>query len=104
MPLYELIVIARAGNARGSTNLMKQLSLSIFGEGGNVRGLNVLGDRVLTKEVSGNDDKKHLVGRYLQVLFDGSPNCKSAVELSAKSSFETIRCKTFRVKDFFNDV
>lgn len=49
------------------------------------------------------DQKKHLVGRYLQVLYDGAPNCKSALEQVAKGSYEALQVKTFSVKDFYND-
>ena len=37
MPFYEMIIISRAATAKGSTNLMKQVSTKILDEGGNVR-------------------------------------------------------------------
>jgi len=45
----------------------------------------------------------HIVGRYLQILFDGNQICKSQAEDAALKSFETLRLKTFKVKDFFSD-
>ena len=68
-----------------------------------MRDLKVLGDRILAKQVKGNDGKKHIVGRYLQVLYDGNLDCKKELEETAKTSYETIRFQTHRVKDFYND-
>jgi hypothetical protein len=34
MGLYELIVVARCGEAKGSANLLKQLAISTFKQGG----------------------------------------------------------------------
>ncbi|KRW99438.1 Ribosomal protein S6 [Pseudocohnilembus persalinus] len=103
MPLYETVIIARASNAKGSVNLMKQISQSILAEGGNVRNIEVLGDRVLVRQIRGQDLKKHLVGRYLQILYDGSPECKTQVEKTSKASYESLQVKSFRLKDFYND-
>jgi len=36
-------------------------------------------------------------------LFDGNLEVKKSVEETASSSFETIRYRSYRVKDFFND-
>jgi len=43
------------------------------------------------------------VGRYLKILFDGNPQLKDQIERETRINEETIRIKTFKVKDFFND-
>lgn len=35
MPLYELIVIGRCGEAKGTANLFRQVALTVCGKGGN---------------------------------------------------------------------
>jgi hypothetical protein len=78
MPLYELIIIGRCSASKGTANLMRLISIAILKAGGdlkltfnkglgNVRDLNLLGDRVLTKNVQGKDQKRHILGRYMQV-------------------------------------
>ena len=37
MPLYELIVITRCGEARNTANFFRQVALSIFAAGGTIR-------------------------------------------------------------------
>lgn len=34
MPLYELIIISRCGEAKGTANLFRQLAFTIFDKGG----------------------------------------------------------------------
>lgn len=68
-----------------------------------MRNATVLGDRILNRALKGNDDKKHIVGRYLQILYDGNPSMHRSLEKATCESNEGIRAKTFRVKDFYND-
>jgi len=55
MPLFESIIISRAHHVKGSTSLMKMLAQTVFEEGGNVRNIEVLSDRVLARRVRGFD-------------------------------------------------
>ncbi|EGR33109.1 hypothetical protein IMG5_061650 [Ichthyophthirius multifiliis] len=103
MPLYELIVIAKANNPKGTLGLIQTVSKQILDNGGNVRTANILGDRLLNRQLKSNDGKRHLVGRYLQILYDGNPSIQQSIEKYAKDSNDGMRIKTFRVKDFFND-
>lgn len=68
-----MIVIARANSAKATAGLVTNVAQSILEKGGNVRNATILGDRILNRTVLGNDEKKHLVGRYMQILFDGNP-------------------------------
>ena len=51
MPLYELILLAKVGSARLTTNLVKIVSKEIIDNGGVIREIRALGDRVLAKEL-----------------------------------------------------
>lgn len=65
MVLYELVLITRIQTGKATSNLLKSIATKILEEGGNVREMKVLGDRVLTKAARGVDYKQHIVGRYL---------------------------------------
>ena len=69
MPLFVSIIISRAHHVKGSTSLMKMLAQTVFEEGGNVRNIEVLSDRVLARRVRGFDMQYHIVGRYLRVFY-----------------------------------
>ena len=71
--------------------------------GGNVRSIKVLGDRILTKKIIGRDFARHVVGRYIQFLFDGNPNLIPILHKEALTSFEALRVKSFKVKDFVSE-
>lgn len=42
--------------------------------GGNIRNVQILGERILNKQLIGKDLAKHLIGRYVSVLYDGHPS------------------------------
>jgi len=103
MPLWETIVIGRCSDARGAANLLRTLAISVINRGGNVRELKILGDRILTKYIKGNDGKRHIIGRYYQILYDSNFDVRRECEKSAKDSFEALRIHTHLLKDFFNE-
>lgn len=55
MPLYEMIMVCRVGDSAAITALYKSLSAAILSEGGIVRALDNLGDRVLAKNYKADD-------------------------------------------------
>lgn len=71
--------------------------------GGNVRSIRVLGDRILTKKIIGKDFARHVVGRYIQFLYDGSPSMIPILHKEALTSFEALRVNSFKVKDFVSE-
>ena len=70
MPLYETIIISRCGEAKGTAVMLKQLAVTALTRGGNVRDIKILGDRILTKSVRGNDSKTHLLGKYIYIVIN----------------------------------
>jgi ribosomal protein S6 len=95
MPLYELIMIARANYPKNSSNVVKLIANTVLQNGGNVRDVSVLGDRVLSRKMRGYDKNQYIVGRYIRVLFDGNQKCKEETEFLTKTSYEQIYQKTF---------
>ena len=73
MPLYEMIMVARVGEQAALTNCIKNLSGTILSNGGIVRSLDNLGDRVLVKNLRSKDGLKYSVGRFIKIEFDATP-------------------------------
>lgn len=81
--------------------MARNVATSIMTAGGNVREVKVLSDRVLPRARRCNDFNKYIVGRYLQILFDGNPEVASEAYKKALTSYETMKLDLFRVKDFY---
>lgn len=87
MTLYELVILAKCAQTKATTNLARSVASSIMSAGGNVRDVKVLSDRILPRPRKCNDYNKYLVGRYLQVLFDGNPMVANEALKKAQSSY-----------------
>ena len=62
MPLYEMIILSRAGSAQNTGKLIKHVSRLIDNKGGVLRTANILGDRIMSRTYKGNDRKNYIVG------------------------------------------
>jgi ribosomal protein S6 len=65
MPLYELVLICRMGESSALATCLKRISSGILQEGGVVRNINNIGDRVLVKNLSSKDGITYGVGRFI---------------------------------------
>jgi hypothetical protein len=73
----------------------------------------LLGDRVLTKNVRGKDQKRHILGRYMQVkcrrsnnrqiLFDGDIDTLKEAEAVVDDSYETLRFRAHKMKEYYSE-
>jgi hypothetical protein len=52
---------------------MSKVAKTIWREGGSVRDIKILSDRLLAKEAKAVDGYRTIIARYNQILFDGSP-------------------------------
>lgn len=57
--------------------------------------------RIITKPRMCKDTKSYIVGRFLQILFDGNLNCKDQAIDKAQKSYETMKIDVFRVENFY---
>ena len=99
MPLYEMIMVARMGESRLLGNTIKQLSSSVLQNGGVVRSMDNLGDRVLVKNVRAKDGTRNSIGRFIKVEFDATPQIKDIVEREVRSNEEVLRVNTNKMKE-----
>lgn len=67
MPFYELVMVCRIGESSALATCLKRISSAILQEGGVVRNIGNIGDRVLTKNLISKDGINYSVGRFVQV-------------------------------------
>ena len=72
MPLYELVLVCRIGESSALATALKRITSGILQEGGVVRNINNIGDRVLTKNLTSKEGTTFSVARFIQVEFYAS--------------------------------
>lgn len=102
MPLYELILITKCSQPAVAVNILKSATSFICGQGGNVRELKILADRLLAKEMQSIDKQHSLIGRYNQILFDGPPSLMPLIEKEFRLDKNILKISFFKVKDFYS--
>ena len=98
-----MIILAKCAHSKATANMARNVATSIMSSGGNVREVKILSDRVLPRPRRCNDLNKYVVGRFLQILFDGSPMVADEAYKKAQQSYETMKLDLFRVKDFYTE-
>lgn len=68
-----------------------------------MRNIRILGDRIMSKQLIGKEGARHLVGRYVSVLYDGHPSYFKEINRSARETFEGLRTNHYKVKDFISE-
>jgi hypothetical protein len=48
------------------------------------------------------DGKYYILGRFTQVLFDGSPGVMNRARIAAQKEKEVLRVEFFNIKDFYS--
>ena len=99
MPLYEMILVTRMGESHLLASCLKQISAAVLNNGGIVRSLDNLGDRVLPKNVPAKDGSRHSIGRFIKVEFDASPHIKGIVETETRNNDQVLRVNTNKMKE-----
>ena len=64
-----MIIISRAGVSQNTARLIKHVSKVIDQKGGVVRTANIMGDRIMSRTVKGNDKKNYLIGNLFIIIF-----------------------------------
>lgn len=102
MPLYEFIVVAKAGPAKATADMLQDVVKGILTTypSAQVRDIQNLGDRIL-----GNSKRlnklNHKVARYLQIMVDAPPAVNLTVRsiLNTKYEREVFMSHMHKVKD-----
>jgi hypothetical protein len=91
--------MCRIGETQAVANLIKNLVFSVYQEGGVVRQVYNLGDRISDKSYVAKDGSKNTILRYLCVEFDANPDTKSVAEKVAKQNTESVHVFVHKLKD-----
>lgn len=99
MPLYEMVFVARIAEQKALINLIKTLSTTILANGGAVRSIDNLGDRVLPKSLKSKDGNLYSLGRFMKLEFDATPLMMQTVEKQTRNHDEVLRVNTNKMKE-----
>ena len=94
-----MVMVCRLGESHAMASMLKGLSTVILQEGGVVRGISNLGDRVLCKNMKTVDGVHQSVGRFMQVEFYGNVQTRKLAEAQALSSSECMRLFSLKAKE-----
>lgn len=99
MPIYEMVMICKISETQALVNLMRQLTLAVFQEGGVIRRFLNLGDRIGAKTYRSKDGKQQVALRYMSVEFDANPDTMKVAEKVARLHGETMQVFVHKMKD-----
>lgn len=104
MPLYEAILIAKAGPAQNSVYLLRSIVSGLLEKHpyAKVRDVQNLGDRVMGKPLKKGQVLYH-VGRYLQIIYDAAPIAGRDIHLLSQTppcDAEVFRMYVHRLPDY----
>eukprot|EP00347_Sterkiella_histriomuscorum_P012200 403369512 len=99
MPFYEMIMLCKVGESQAMATLVKNVSTTILQQGGVVRGIDNLGDRVISKTMKAQDGMRYGIGRYIQVEFTGTPKTLKLARDQAMLNTEILQTFAHKIKD-----
>ena len=108
MPLYEMIILCKIGETQALANLIKNMVTAVYQEGGVVRKVANLGDRISDKSYKAKDGSSNTIIRYLSVHFDANPQSRIVAEKVARANSECLQLFVHKLKEmqyykeFFN--
>ena len=94
-----MIVLTKMGSATHMANLVKSIATKVMEEGGCVRNITNLGDRILPKTLRMQDTKHTAVARYLAFQVDASPELKDKTLQQAMEFGDVIRAVAHKMKE-----
>jgi hypothetical protein len=99
MPLYEMIILCKIGETQAVANLIKALVIAVYQEGGVIRKVSNLGDRISDKSYRAKDGSSNSIIRYLSVHFDANPQSRMVAEKVARGNSECVQVFTHKMKE-----
>ena len=94
-----MVMVARIGEQAALANCLKQISAAVLANGGVVRSVANLGDRVLVKNLRSRDGHRYSVGRFIKTEFDATPSVMRLVEKQTRDHDEVLRVNTNKMKE-----
>ena len=94
-----MIILCRIGETQAIANLIKSLVIAVYQEGGVIRKVSNLGDRISDKSYKAKDGSNNSLIRYLSVHFDANPESKILAEKVARGNSECVQVFTHKMKE-----
>mmetsp|Transcript_1039 Transcript_1039/g.1895 ORF Transcript_1039/g.1895 Transcript_1039/m.1895 type:complete len:215 (-) Transcript_1039:42-686(-) len=106
MPLYEMRLISRIGESSKLSDNLKTICNMVLTNGGTVRSIYNLGDRVLVKNIKSNDGLRYSIGRFINMEFDANPELREEVFQLARKEDEMLKVyvNKIREEDYLNRI
>jgi predicted SnoaL-like aldol condensation-catalyzing enzyme len=99
MPLYEMIILCKIGETQALANLIKNMVNAVYQEGGVVRKVASLGDRLSDKNYKAKDGSNNSIVRYISVHFDANPQSRIVAEKVARANSECLQLFVHKMKE-----
>jgi hypothetical protein len=106
MPLYEMIILCRLGETQAIANLVKNMVFAVYQEGGVIRRIVNLGDRISDRSFKSKDGKYSSVIRYISLEMDINPESRKVAEKVARANSESLNVFVHKMKekDYYKSV
>ncbi len=99
MPIYEMITLCKIGETQAVANLIKNIVTAVYQEGGVVREVKNLGDRISDKSYKAKDGSRNNIIRYMSFTFDANPQSRIVAEKVARANTECVQLFVHKLKD-----
>ena len=106
MPLYEMVVLCRIGETQAVANLIKSMVYAVSQEGGVIRKVSNLGDRLSDKSYKSKDGKYNSIIRYLSFEIDANPDTQNVAMKVARANSESLQVFAHKLNenDYYKQV
>jgi hypothetical protein len=106
MPLYEMVVLCRIGETQAIANLIKSMVYAVYQEGGVIRKISNLGDRISDKSYKSKDGKYNSVIRYMSFEIDANPETQFVAQKVARGNSESLQVFVHKLneKEYFKQI
>ncbi len=94
-----MVVLCRIGETQGIANLVKGLVYCIHQEGGVIRQIYNMGDRISDRSYKDKKGLESSIVRYLCFEFDGNPDTKLVAEKVVRNNSESLQVFTHKLKE-----
>jgi len=94
-----MIILCKIGETQALANLIKNMVNAVFQEGGVVRKVASLGDRLSDKNYKAKDGSNNSIVRYISIHFDANPQSRIVAEKVARANSECLQLFVHKMKE-----
>ncbi len=94
-----MIILCKIGETQALANLIKNMVNAVYQEGGVVRKVASLGDRLSDKNYKAKDGSNNSIVRYISVHFDANPQSRIVAEKVARANSECLQLFVHKMKE-----